>query len=117
MKTEKKIKKEEKMRTATLDELKDKYIGEKGTPERDAYELELKVEVLGEMIKQVRKERHLTQEELGRLVGVNKSQISKLERNTKNVTIATILKIFNALKTNIKFSVERYEDTLEKGMA
>jgi len=70
----------------------------------------LKVEVLGEMIKKVRKDRHLTQEELGKLVGVNKSQISKLERNTKNVTIATILKIFNALKANIKFSVERLDD-------
>ena len=104
------------METMTFDEIKDKYLGKKGTPERDAYELELKVEVLGEMIKQVRKERHLTQEELGKLVGVNKSQISKLERNTKNVTIATILKIFRALKTNIKFTVEKYEDRLEKGM-
>jgi DNA-binding XRE family transcriptional regulator len=105
------------MKTMTFDEIKDKYLGTKGTPERDAYELELKVEVLGEMIKQIRKERHLTQEELGKLVGVNKSQISKLERNTKNVTLATILKIFRALKANIKFSVERYEDKLEKGMA
>ena len=110
-------KKEEKMKMVTLDQMKDKYIGEEGTPERDEYELELKVEVLGEMIKKVRKERHLTQEELGKLVGVNKSQISKLERNTKNVTIATILRIFRALKTNIKFTVERYEDKLEKGMA
>ena len=117
METKKKIQKQEKMKMATLDEMKDKYIGKKGTPERDAYELELKVEVLGEMIKQVRKERHLTQEELGKLVGVNKSQISKLERNTKNVTIATILKIFRALKTNIKFTLERYDDKLEKGMA
>jgi DNA-binding XRE family transcriptional regulator len=116
MKTKTERKEEGKMKMMTLDQMKDKYIGEKGTPERDAYELELKVEVLGEMIKKVRKERHLTQEELGKLVGVNKSQISKLERNTNNVTIATILKIFRALKTNIKFTIERYEDKLEKGM-
>jgi DNA-binding XRE family transcriptional regulator len=105
------------IRKMSFDEMKDKYIGMKGTPERDSYELELKVEVLGEVIKKVRKERHLTQEELGKLVGVNKSQISKLERNTKNVTIATILKIFNALRANIKFSVEKYNDNLEKGIA
>ena len=105
------------MEYITFDKMKDKYLGEKGTAERDTYELELKVELLGEMIKQVRKERHLTQEELGKLVGVNKSQISKLERNTNNVTIATILKIFRALKTNIRFTVEKYEDRLEKGMA
>ncbi len=108
--------KKREMKTMTLDELKDKYIGMKGTPERDAYELELKVEVLGEMIKQVRKERHLTQEELGKMVGVNKSQISKLERNTKNVTIATILKIFRALKTNVKFSLEKMDENHENQM-
>ena len=116
MKTKNKVQRKEVMKTMTFDELKDKYIGEKGTPERDAYELELKVEVLGEMIKKVRREKHMTQEELGKLVGVNKSQISKLERNTKNVTIATILKIFRALKKNIKFSIEELNDAYEKSM-
>ena len=99
-----------KMRMMTLDQLKDKHLGKLGTTERDAYEFELKVDILGEMIKSVRKERHLTQEQLGELVGVNKSQISKLERNTKNVTIETILKVFRALKTNIKFTVEKMEE-------
>ena len=78
--------------------------------ERAEYEMELKVDILGEMIKSVRKERHLTQEQLGKLVGVNKSQISKLERNIKNVTIETILKVFRALKTNIKFLLERMDE-------
>jgi HTH-type transcriptional regulator/antitoxin HipB len=99
-----------KMRMMTLDQLKDKHLGKLGTSERDSYEFELKVDILGEMIKSVRKERHLTQEQLGELVGVNKSQISKLERNTKNVTIETILKVFRALKTNIKFSVEKMDE-------
>ncbi len=58
------------------------------------------------MIKNVRKERNLTQEELGQLVGVQKAQISKLEKGSKNVTIATILKVFDALKAQIKFKVE-----------
>ena len=90
----------------TLEELKDRDIGKVGTLERDQYEFDLKMEILGEMIKSVRKERHLTQEQLGELIGVKKSQISKLERNTKNVTIETILKVFNALKANVKFSVQ-----------
>jgi DNA-binding XRE family transcriptional regulator len=101
------------MKMMTLDELKDKHIGKVGTPERDDYEFELKVEVLGEMIKSIRKERHLTQEQLGKLVGVNKSQISKLERNTKNVTIETVLKVFRALKTNIKFSIEKMDENYD----
>lgn len=102
--------KQGKMKMMTLDQLKDMHLGKIGTPDRDAYEFELKVDVLGEMIKSVRKERHLTQEQLGELVGVNKSQISKLERNTKNVTIGTILKVFRAMKTNVKFSVENMDE-------
>ena len=97
----------------TLDQMKDKDIGSIGTPERDTYEFELRMEVLGGMIKSVRKERNLTQEQLGKLIGVQKSQISKLERNTKNVTIGTILKVFKALKTNIRFSVEMNESELK----
>jgi DNA-binding XRE family transcriptional regulator len=102
-----------KMKMKTLDQLKDKHLGKIGTPERDKYEFDLKIEVLGEMIKSVRKERHLTQEQLGKLVGVQKSQISKLERNTRNVTIETILKVFNAMKTNIKFSIEMNDGNFE----
>ncbi len=98
--------KNKKMKMMTLDQLKDRDIGTVGTPERDKYEFDLRMELLGEMIKAVRKERNLTQEQLGELIGVQKSQISKLERSTKNVTIETILKVFRALKANVKFSVE-----------
>jgi DNA-binding XRE family transcriptional regulator len=98
--------KKRKLKMMTLDQMKDKDIGKTGTPQRDKYEFDLRMEILGEMIKSVRKERKLTQEQLGELIGVQKSQISKLERSAKNVTIETILKVFNALKANIKFSVQ-----------
>lgn len=98
--------KNKKMKTMTLDQLKDRDIGKIGSPERDKYEFDLRMDLLGEMIKSVRKERKLTQEQLGELIGVQKSHISKLERNAKNVTIETILKVFKALKANVKFSVE-----------
>jgi len=97
------------MKKMTLDQAKDKYIGKKGTPKRDEYEFDLQIDLIGEMIKNVRKERNLTQEELGQLVGVQKSQISKLEKGSKNVTIATILKVFDALKAQIRFKVELME--------
>lgn len=51
-------------------------------------------------------ERRLTQEQLGKLIGVRKSQVSNLENNAKNVTIETILKIFDALKAKVNFKVE-----------
>ena len=98
------------MRILTLDELKDRDIGPVGTLDRDQYEFELRLDLLGEMIRSVRKERRLTQTQLGELIGVQKSQISKLERNARNVTVETILKVFNALRARLKFTVE-LEDT------
>ena len=85
--------------------MKDKYIGKVGTEERDLYEYELSMEVLGRMIKTARQERNLTQEQLGKLVGVQKSQISKLESSTNSATIDTIIKVFKALKADIYFNV------------
>ncbi|MCF8335401.1 MAG: helix-turn-helix transcriptional regulator [Bacteroidales bacterium] len=58
------------------------------------------------MLKQLRKERNLTQEQLGYLIGVKKSEISKIERNTRNMTIGTVMRIFKALNANVKFVVE-----------
>ncbi len=96
----------QEMKTFSLAEMKDKYIGEIGTTERDEYEYELRMDVLGKMIKTARQERHLTQEELGRLVGVQKAQISKLESSANSATIDTILKVFKALKAEINFNVK-----------
>jgi DNA-binding XRE family transcriptional regulator len=93
-------------KTYTLNELKNEFIGEVGTIERDNYEYELRMDILGSMIKTVRKERKLTQEQLGNLIGVKKAQISKLENNTNNATIETILKVFKALKAEINFNVK-----------
>ena len=95
-----------KLRIYTLDEAKDKHLGKVGTDKRDNYEYELRLDLLGEMIKQTRKERHLTQSQLGELIGVQKSQISRIERNAKNVTIKTILRVFRALKAKVNFNVE-----------
>ncbi len=95
-----------KMKIYTLEQAKDKHLGKIGTEKRDKYEYELRLDLLGEMIKQTRKERHLTQSELGEMIGVQKSQISRIERNAKNVTIDTILRVFNALKAKVNFNVE-----------
>ena len=67
----------------SFDQIKDEFIGEIGTEKRTHYEQELQLEILGEMIRKVRLERKLTQEQLGLLVGVQKSQISKIENSIK----------------------------------
>ena len=94
------------MKKYSLDQIKDEFLGKKGTTSRDQYEYDLKMEVLGELIKQTRIERNLTQEQLGDLIGVQKAQISRLENHTGNVTLSTILKVFTALKAKIKMQVE-----------
>jgi len=95
-----------KMKLYTLDEIKDEFIGKRGSQKRDLYEQELQLEVLGDMIKQVRLKRNLTQEQLGKLIGVQKAQISKLENSATNVTMETVLRVFNALKAKVSFKVE-----------
>ncbi len=97
------------LKTYSLAEMKNKYIGKAGTKEREDYEYELRMDVLGKMIKTARQERNLTQEQLGQLIGVQKAQISKLESSANSATIDTIVKVFKALKAEINFNV-----TIEK---
>jgi DNA-binding XRE family transcriptional regulator len=94
------------MKIYTLNEVQDKLIGQIGTPERDRFEYELQMDLIGKAIKQTRQERNLTQEELGKLIGVQKAQISRLENNTNNVTMDTLLRVFTALKAKVKLHVE-----------
>src|SRR5690554_3179419 len=102
-----------KIKSYSFAEMKDKYVGKIGTTERDEYEYELRMDILGKMIKSARQERHLTQEELGKLVGVQKAQISKLENSANSASIDTILKVFKALKAEINFNV-KLEDNFVK---
>ena len=94
------------MKTYTLDKVQDELIGKIGTVERDRFEYELQMDLIGKAIKQTQKERNLTQEDLGKLIGVQKAQISRLENNASNVTMDTLLRVFTALKAKVKFQVE-----------
>ena len=95
-----------KFKTVSLDTMIDKHIGKRGTEKREAFENELRIDLLGEAIKQARKEKHLTQEQLGELVGVQKAQISKIENSVKNARFETIMKVFEALGAKVSFKVE-----------
>ena len=73
-----------KMNMTSLDVLTDEVFGKVGTSKRDAMEKQLKEEVnayfVGETIRKMRQAQNLTQEELGERVGVQKAQISRLEK-------------------------------------
>jgi len=101
------------MKTYSLEEITDTYIGKLGTPKRDAFEYELRLDLLGEAIKKARKERHLTQEQLGKLVGVKKAQISKIENSLTDARFETIIKVFKALNAKINFNVELLNESIQ----
>jgi len=97
------------MKTYTLDEVKDEFIGKAGTPERDQYEQSLKEELqayhIGEAIRQARIAKNLTQEQLGEKVGVQKSQISRLERG-KSITLSSLMRLFSAMEIPLTLDME-----------
>jgi DNA-binding XRE family transcriptional regulator len=101
------------MKTYSLDEMIDKHIGKTGTPKREEFENELRLDLLGEAIKKARKERHLTQEQLGHLVGVKKAQISKIENSLTDARFDTIIKVFKALNAKVIFNVELLNQTIK----
>ena len=100
------MQKKKKIKTVSLETMIDKHIGEIGTAPRNSFEQELKLDLLGYAIKQARLHHNLTQEQLGKLVGVQKAQISKLENNFTNARFDTVIKVFNALNAKVNFKVE-----------
>jgi DNA-binding XRE family transcriptional regulator len=98
--------KTDKLQSKSLDEMIDMHIGIIGTEKREVFEEELRLDILGQTIKKIREEKHLSQAQLGELVGVKKAQISKIENNLTDARFETILKVFRALNAKISFNVE-----------
>jgi DNA-binding XRE family transcriptional regulator len=92
-----------KMKLYTHEEMLNRVVGEKGTPRRDALEAELQSYLIGEAIKQARREKNLTQEQLGELMGVQRSQVSRIEKG-QNLTVGTIVRAFKAMDVPAAFS-------------
>ena len=89
------------MKLIPADNMKDKLWGKRGTPEREAMEAKLKEDVnayiVGEAIRKARLAQNLTQEQLGERIGVQRAQISKLEKGTSVITLPTMSRVFQAL--------------------
>lgn len=85
---------ENKMKNVTNfeDLLKDKY-GVKGTPSRDKFDVDSLAFRLGVMLKEARKEAHVTQEQLAERTGTKKSYISRVENGQSDIQISTYHKL------------------------
>lgn len=92
------------MKFYTHDEMLDKHIGKKGTIARESFDAEVESALIGNSIRQARLAKHLTQSQLGDLMGVNAPQISKIESG-RNLTISTIVRVLRALGLRADFSI------------
>lgn len=97
------------MEYTTIEELEDKYLGTVGTPRRDAFEVAVNGEIrafrIGEAIKQARKEKNMTQEELGILMGVKTAQVSRIE-NGRIFNLLTAVRAFKAMGLRLNLEIE-----------
>jgi HTH-type transcriptional regulator / antitoxin HipB len=77
----------------TLGQFVEEQYGNKGTPKRDKFEKGFESFRLGVLLQQARIAKGMTQEELAEKCGTNKSYISKVENNIKEVRLSTLQKI------------------------
>jgi DNA-binding XRE family transcriptional regulator len=97
-----------KKNLTSLNEFIDNKVGKRGTKKRDKFEAEYDAFKLGVLIQQARQEKGLTQEQVAELSGTNKSYISKLEKDLKDVRFSTLQRIITEglgghLEISIKF--------------
>ncbi len=78
-----------------------------GKPQEiDVFESGLDKKSMGALLRTLRKHKKLTQEQLGKLIGVRKSEISKLERGDRNLTIGRLIQLLDALLVTTKLKIE-----------
>ena len=81
------------MNTMSLDQLKTKYYGEVGEPERDRLERELEALRICFKLRTAREQQALTQEEVARRINKKRTFISKVENDGENITLKTLFEI------------------------
>ena len=85
----------------------DKQYGKKGTATRDKYEEEFEGFQLGVMLQELRKEQGLTQEELAQKCGTTKTYISRIENNSSDIRLLTLMRIIReGLGGHLKLRVD-----------
>ena len=92
------------MKTYSQKEALDLTLGEKGTPERDNYEMMVEDYLIGLAIRKAREAQNLTQEQLGARIGVQRSRICSIERGA-NLRLSTIRRVFSALGLKVNLEI------------
>ena len=93
-KSNKKAKNKNKMDITTFDEHLDKRYGPTGTKKRTEFEIKARSFAIGEILRQERKDAHMTQEELAKKTGTKKSYISRVENGHTDIQLSTLYRLF-----------------------
>jgi HTH-type transcriptional regulator / antitoxin HipB len=76
------------------------------TKREQIFEIDFKKETIGDLLRQARVSKNITQEQLAAQLGINKSNISKIEKNASSIKMETFLRLMNALQTKVRLKVE-----------
>lgn len=82
----------------------DQKYGAEGTPERLAFEEEAYAYYTGQLLEEARKSAHLTQTELARRIGADKSYISRIEKGITEPKVSTFYRIVHALGLSVELN-------------
>jgi DNA-binding XRE family transcriptional regulator len=82
-----------KSNVTTLDQILDKKYGKKGHAKREQWEQQFESFRLGVLLEEARTKLGMTQEELAEKCGTNKSYISRIENNSSDIRLSTLMKI------------------------
>jgi len=93
-KSKKKAKNKNKMDITTFDEHLDHRYGPMGTKKRTEFEIKARAFAIGEILKQERKDAHMTQEQLAKKTGTKKSYISRVENGHTDIQLSTLFRLF-----------------------
>ena len=81
------------MELTTFDEHLEKRYGLIGSKKRTEFEIKAKAFAIGEIIRDERKQAHMTQEELAAKTGTRKSFISRIENGHSDIQLSTLFKL------------------------
>jgi HTH-type transcriptional regulator / antitoxin HipB len=91
----------------TLDQILDNKYGKKGQPKRELWEQQFEAFHLGVLLEEARTKLGMTQEELAAKCGTNKSYISRIENNSSDIRLSTLMKIINqGLGGQLKLTIQ-----------
>ncbi|GAY30253.1 MULTISPECIES: helix-turn-helix transcriptional regulator [Bacteroidales] len=93
-----------KSNIGSFDAILDEKYGKVGTPERDAFHREAYAYCVGQIILDARKQERMTQSDLAKKVGTDKTYISRIEKGAIEPGVGLFFRIMDALGLKVEIA-------------